>query len=72
MKKVFRLQNLDCAVCANKMERAAAKIAGVKSVSVNFMTLKMFVEAEDERFNEIMAEIERMCRKVEPDCKIIG
>ena len=36
MKKVIRLQDLDCANCAAKMERGIEKIKGVNSVSVDF------------------------------------
>ena len=71
MKKVYRLQDLDCANCAAKMERAINKIGGVESASVNFLTQRLAVEADEERFEEIMDEIARVCRKVEPDCKIL-
>ena len=71
MKKVYRMQNLDCANCAAKMERAAAKVEGVSCVRINFMSQKMSLEAEEERFEEILKEVENVCRKVEPDCKIV-
>ena len=72
MKKSFRLSELDCAVCAAKMERAASKVDGVKNVSVNFLTRRLTVEADDCRFDDVMKEIERVCRKTEPDCRIVG
>ncbi len=72
MKKVFRLENLDCANCAAKMERSIAKIKGVEKVNVNFMAQKMTIEASEEAFAEITAEIRSVCRKVEPDCIIRG
>ena len=62
MKKVYRLQDLDCAI---------NKIGGVERASVNFLTQRLAVEADEERFEEIMDEIARVCRKVEPDCKIL-
>ena len=71
MKKKFKLQDLDCANCAAKMEEAIKKIAGVSDASVSFMTQKMMIDAEDGRFDEIMEEVVKVCRKVEPDCKII-
>lgn len=71
MKKVYRLQDLDCANCAAKMERAIRKIEGVEAASVNFLTQRLAVEADEERFEEIMDEIARVCRKVEPDCMIL-
>lgn len=71
MKKVYRLEDLDCANCAAKMERSIAKIDGVKSVSVSFMALRMSIEADDDNFENIMDEVVKKCKKVEPDCKII-
>ncbi len=71
MKKVFKLEDLDCANCAAKMERSIAKIDGVESASISFMAQKMTIEAEESRFEEIMDRVVKACRKVEPDCRII-
>ena len=71
MKKRFDLEDLDCANCAAKMEAAIKKIDGVKDAGVNFLTQKMTIDAEDARFDEIMKEVVRVCRKVEPDCRIL-
>ena len=71
MKKKFKLQDLDCANCAAKMEDAIKKIDGVTNASVSFMTQKMVVEADDSRFDEIMKEVVAVCAKVEPDCQIL-
>lgn len=68
MKKTFCLENLDCANCAAKMEHAVSRIDGVNHVSVSFLTQRMTLDAEDERFEEIVAEAVKRCRKVEPDC----
>ena len=54
MKKKFKLEDLDCANCAAKMEDAIKKIPGVNDAVVSFMTQKMTIDAEDERFEEIM------------------
>ena len=70
MKKKFKLTNLDCANCAAKMEDAIKKIDGVNDANVSFMTQKMTIEADDSRFDEIMEEVQSVCRKVEPDCTI--
>ena len=70
MKKKFKLQDLDCANCAAKMEESIKKIDGVNDAVVSFMTQKMTVDADDERFDEIMDEVVRGCAKVEPDCQI--
>lgn len=71
MKKVFRLEDLDCANCAAKMERAIAKIDGVASATVSFMTQRLTVEADDARFDDIMQAVVKTCKKVEPDCRIV-
>ena len=71
MKKKFKLQDLDCANCAAKMEEAIKKIPGVNDANVSFMTQKMTVDADDARFDEIMDEVVRVCAKVEPDCQIL-
>ena len=70
MKKKFKLTNLDCANCAAKMENAIKKIDGVRDANLSFMTQKMTIEADDSRFDEIMEEVQSVCRKVEPDCTI--
>lgn len=71
MKKVYKLEDLDCANCAAKMERAVAKIEGVESVSISFMGQRMVIDADEARFDEIMDKVVKVCRKVEPDCRII-
>ncbi len=71
MKKKFKLEDLDCANCAAKMEDAIKKIDGVNDASVSFMTQKMTIDAEDDRFDAIMDEVIAVCAKVEPDTKIL-
>lgn len=70
MKKTYKIE-VDCANCANKMEEAAKKTAGVKDASVNFMTLKMHVEFEDGCDPKaVMKEVLKGCKRVEDDCEI--
>lgn len=71
MKKTFKLIDLDCANCAAKMEDAIKKIDGVVNASVSFMSQKMTIEADDARFDEIVKEAVKVCKKVEPDCEIV-
>ena len=72
MKKKFKLEDLDCANCAAKMEDAIKKLDGVTDASVSFMQQKMTVEAEDDKdFDAIMEQVVKVCAKVEPDCKIL-
>ena len=66
MKKTFRLENLDCANCAAKIERAVQKVAGVNSANVNFMTAKMNLELVDENSDFVIEEIKKTVKKIEP------
>lgn len=70
MKKTYQIE-VDCANCANKMEDATKKTAGVANATVNFMTQKMdveFSEGADEK--AVMKAVLKACKKVEPDCEI--
>ena len=70
MKKTYEIE-VDCANCANKMEEAAKKTAGVKDAVVNFMTLKMTIEFEEGADEKtVMKEVLKNCKKVEDDCEI--
>ena len=70
MKKTYKI-DVDCANCANKMEEAAKKTAGVADATVNFMALKMIVEFEDGQDPKVvMQEVLKNCKKVEDDCEI--
>ena len=71
MKKHFKLQDLDCANCAAKMEAAIKKIDGVNDASVSFMSQKLTLDADDARFEEILKQAVKVCKKVEPDCVIV-
>ena len=71
MKKRFKLVDLDCANCAAKMEDAIKKVDGVKDATVSFVMQKMTVEADDARFDDIMEEIVKVCKRVEPDCELV-
>lgn len=71
MKKSYQMQDLDCANCAAKMQNAIAKIDGVKSVNISFLTQKMVLEAEASELERIMKEAIKICKKIEPDCKIL-
>ena len=71
MKKTFKMIDLDCANCAAKMEAAIKKIDGVQDATVSFMTQKLTIQADDARFDAIVQEAVKVCKKVEPDCEIV-
>ena len=71
MKKTFKMEELDCAHCAAKMEDAIRKIKGVQNVTINFMAQKLILEAEDSQFADVLRQAVKACKKVEPDCTIV-
>lgn len=71
MKKVYKITDIDCANCAAKLERALAKVEGVQNVSISFLSQRLALEAEDGRFEEVFDNVVKVCRRVEPDCKIV-
>ena len=71
IKKTYRLEEIDCAHCAAKMEDGIRKLNGVNSVSVNFFAQKLILDAEDSQFEEILAQAQKVISKVDSNCRII-
>lgn len=71
MKKSFKLDEIDCANCARELQDELTRLGGVKSVSVNFMTQKLTLEAEDNEFDEVLDRVVEFTAEAEPDCEII-
>ena len=71
MKKVFKLKDLDCACCADKMQVAINGIPGVLRAINRNMTQRLTVEAPEEQMDAIMDEAVKRCKKIEPDCTIV-
>lgn len=71
MKKVFKLEDLECANCAAKMQDAIAKLDGVNSVSVNFLAQKMTLDADDDKFDDILKKAIKTISRIEPDCTVV-
>lgn len=72
MKKTIKLQDLDCANCAAKIETAISKLDGVTECKVNFMGQKMILDAPDDRFDAVLAEVKKTAKKIEPDLVILA
>ena len=70
MRKKFNVVDLDCANCAAKMEDAIKKIDGVSDASMSFIMQKLTLDFDENKETEIMAEVVKVCKKVEPDCTI--
>ena len=71
MKKVYKMNTLECANCAAKMEDAIKKLDGVEDASVSFMLQKLTLIADEARIPEIIEAAAKICRKIEPDCEIV-
>ncbi|MDR1530689.1 MAG: cadmium-translocating P-type ATPase [Clostridiales bacterium] len=71
MRKEISLYGLCCANCAAKIERAAAKLDGVRSANVDIMAQKLTLTADSQsRFPSLFAEITRIAARIEPDIKV--
>lgn len=71
MRKSFKLNDLECANCAAKMEQAIKGIEGVRSATISFMTSKLVLDADENCFETILDKAQRICTKIEPDCIIV-
>lgn len=71
MKKNFKLEGLDCANCAAKIEKNVRKIDGVKDATVSFFAQKLVLEADDDKFDEIVKEVAALVHRVDPDCTMV-
>ena len=70
MKKVFRIEGIDCANCAAKIEREINELDVVENAIVNFMTLKLTLEAEKENMNVAIEKAMDIVKKIEPDAVV--
>ena len=71
MVKVFKVEDLDCANCAAKIEEGISKLDGVNSVSVSFLAQKITLDADESKLDGIVDEMAKIAKKIEPDCRII-
>lgn len=67
MKKTYRLEDLDCANCAAKIEKDTAKLEGVKSAALNLLSQKMVIECDENAVDDITKTIVKIVKKYEPD-----
>ena len=70
MKTKFKIEGLDCANCANELERAIGKIEGIENASINFLMQKMEIEYKEENKEEILEKVKKVIKKEEPDVSI--
>ena len=70
MNSKFKIRGLDCANCANELERAIQKIDGIKSVSISFIVERMELEYDENNEDEIIKKVKKIIKKEEPDVTI--
>ena len=71
MRKSYRLDEIDCANCAQKLEDAICRLDGVEAARVNFMTQKLTLTAADERFDAVLESVLALVADMEPDCEVV-
>lgn len=70
MEKVYRLDGLDCANCAAKIERSVQQIKGVEQAQVDFMSTKLTIVAPEKEIERISDEAKEIVNKLEPDVEV--
>ncbi|MFI3324647.1 MAG: cation transporter [Clostridia bacterium] len=71
MRKVYKMEDLECAHCAGLMEEEIKKLDGVNKVSLNFISQKMSLDCNEDKLDDILKKAQKICKKFEPDCTII-
>lgn len=71
MRKVFKLDEIDCAVCAGNLEDAIKKLDGVEDAKINFLTQKLTLVADDADFDTVLDAVVKLTASIEPDCEIL-
>lgn len=70
-KTELLLEGLDCAGCANKIEREVQSLTGIKAASLNFLAKKLSIETTEERdLPQLLEEIRKIILKLEPHVKV--
>ena len=68
-RKVYILENLDCANCAAKIERKLSKLPELSDVSVTFATKQLRFAAEDPE--AVLPKIRETIQSMEPDVEVV-
>ena len=67
----MKLDEIDCAVCAGKLEDAIKKLDGVEDAKINFLTQKLTLVADDADFDTVLDAVVKLTASIEPDCEIL-
>lgn len=66
----FKIEELDCATCANELESALAKINLINDVSISFMTKRLSFKCKESNYEEAIKQIKTIIKKEETDVYI--
>lgn len=70
MRKVIRIEGLDCANCAARLERQLARIGGIDDISVSFMAQRITVNADGNKMEKVLKDIKDVVGIVKPECTL--
>ena len=70
MRRIYQMEELDCANCAREIEESVKKIAGVETVQVNFILKKMTIDIDEAQAEKVMKAVKKAVRRVEPSCRL--
>lgn len=71
IKKVYTLNNLGCANCANKIEERIGRLEEVESATLNFTTKKIIIFSEEYQFSNIEEKSNKIIKSLEPDVEMV-
>ena len=70
MRRKYKLEGIDCANCAMKMEQAIRNIDGIEKANIIFLTEKLILEHDEDVVADPLPVILEACRKIERDIEI--
>ncbi len=71
MRYIYKLDEVDCAVCASNMEKGVKKLEGVENAVVSYVTQKLLIECDEGKIDTILNEAQKVIKKIDPRCKIV-
>ena len=67
---MFKVEDIDCANCAAKLESKIAQLEGISNVSLNFMKSTLQYDCAHDAGSAMRAKVEALIAKEEPDAKV--
>ena len=70
MKCKLKIKGLDCANCANELEREIQKLDEIENATISFMTERLELDFGDNNKEEVLRKVKKVIKKEEPDVTI--